>query len=193
MDITLKGLAKNFRKQDVIRVGKLLRDRKIPVTWYLLVGAPGETAETLRETFDTVNATASPWDIINIGVGIRVYDGSPIAEEMKRRNPGCTSDNFLHPVHFEPEALSLEQVKRLTKREALRHPNYFMYDEDENTPIPILMLGALLLKTFAPRQPIWRFHIIIRKLQQILGIGLLKRTLWEAKVRRFSGVSPPQM
>jgi radical SAM superfamily enzyme YgiQ (UPF0313 family) len=177
-DVTLKGLGKSFTKKDILRAGKLLDERNIPVTWYLLVGAPGETRETLQETFDTVSRAASRWDLINIGVGLRVYKGAPIAENIKLRVPDCTRDNFLHPFHFEPESLSLEAVKKLTKKMALRHPNYFMYDEDEKTPPFVLMIGALLLKLFAPRQPIWRLHIIIRKIQSFLGVGFIKRILF---------------
>lgn len=183
-DVTLKGLGKSFTKQDILRAGKLLDERKIPVTWYLLVGAPGETSETLQETFDTINKAAARWDLINIGVGIRVYKGAPIAEEMKVMEPDCTNDNFLHPVHFNPKALSLERVKFITKETALRHPNYFMYDEDEKTPPFVLMIGASLLKLFAPRQPIWRLHIILRKIQNLFGIAFLKRTLFELRNKK---------
>jgi hypothetical protein len=177
-DITLEGLGKSFRKEDILRAGRLLRDKGIPTTWYLLVGAPGETHETLHETFDTVNKAASKWDLINIGVGVRVYNGAPIAEQMKNENPDCTKDNFLSPVHSEPEDISLEEVKAITKEVALKHPNYFMYDEDEDTPVFILMIGATLLKLLAPRQPIWRLHIIIRKIQKFLGIGFVKRIVY---------------
>ena len=115
-DITLKGLGKNFTKKDILKAGKLLNDRGIPVTWYLLVGAPGETRETLKETFETINKAASKWDLINIGVGVRVYNGAPMADQMRIKEPGCTHDNFLKPVHYSPDALSLEEVKGLTKR-----------------------------------------------------------------------------
>jgi radical SAM superfamily enzyme YgiQ (UPF0313 family) len=182
-NITLKGLGKSFRKKDVLQAGKLLQERRIPSTWYLLVGAPGETYDTLQETFATVNKAASNWDLINIGVGIRVYEGAPIAELMKRKDPACTNDNFLHPVHFKPEALSLEDIKIITKKTALRHPNYFMYDEDENTPLFLLMLGASFLRLFAPRKPIWKLHIIIRKLQNFSGIGFIKRLFFDYKHR----------
>jgi radical SAM superfamily enzyme YgiQ (UPF0313 family) len=182
-NITLKGLGKSFRKKDVLQAGKLLQERKIPTTWYLLVGAPGETYETLQETFATVNKAASKWDLINIGVGIRVYKGAPIAEQMKAEDPNCTYDNFLHPVHFKPNGLSLKEVKIITKRTALRHPNYFMYDEDENTPTFLLMIGASLLKLFAPMQPLWKLHIIIRKLQNFSGIGFIKKLFFDYKHR----------
>jgi len=179
----LRSLGKNFNKEDVLRAGRLLQEKNIPVTWYLLVGAPGETRETLRETFDTVNKAASKWDLINVGVGVRVYRGAPMARDMLAENPHCTADNFLRPVHCKPGALSLEQVKLLTKQEALKHPNYFMYDEDENTPELVLRMGVALLKLFAPNQPLFRLHILLRTIQKCLGIGLVKRKLFAWRYR----------
>jgi hypothetical protein len=136
-----------------------------------------------NETFDTMNKAASKWDLINVGIGIRVYKGAPIAKDMERQNPLYSYGNFLRPVHYEPEAISLQQVKVFTKKVALQHPNYFMYDEDEDTPALLLMLAASALKRFAPRQPIWRLHILLRKIQNFLGIGFLKRTVYSLKHR----------
>ncbi|MFV9644543.1 MAG: B12-binding domain-containing radical SAM protein [Desulfobacterales bacterium] len=188
-DAMLKSLGKNFRKKDILQAGRILHKRGIPITWYLLVGAPGETKQTLNETFETINSAASKWDLINVGVGIRVYNGSPIAKHMLRENPLCTKDNFLHPVYYSPQALSLEEVKTITKRTALRHSNYFMYDEDENTPSMVLMIGTALLRLFAPKQPIWKLHILLRSVQKMIGINWFKSILFERK-NRSAGTTP---
>ena len=112
-DTTLKGLAKNYMKKDIIRAGELLQQRKIPVEWFLLLGAPSETRETLEETFYTITKAAAKWDLIVISIGVRVYKGSPISEKMKEEDPNCTKDNFLHPVCSEPEGISLNPSSTL--------------------------------------------------------------------------------
>jgi hypothetical protein len=179
-DRTLGSLGKNYTKEAVVRAGRLLRERSIPVTWYLLVGAPLETEETLGETFSAIDGVASPWDLVNVGVGVRVYKGSPLADECV---PG-SRDGFLRPAHVEPDSLSLDAVKLLTKRAALGRCNYFMYDEDENTPELVLMAVAWLFKRLAPRQPIWRSFIALRTLQRWLGINLLRRVMFERRERK---------
>ncbi len=180
-DATLEGLGKNYTAREVVRAGALLRARKIPVTWYLLLGGPNETAETLRETFDTVNRAADPWDLINIGVGLRVYNGALVADELRRRNPACTSDNFLTPVHYEPAALSLDEVKRIVKTEALRRPNFFMYDEDEDMPAFAVRCGMTLLRILKIRHPFFRLYILMRKTQAWLGIARLKQMAYASR------------
>jgi radical SAM superfamily enzyme YgiQ (UPF0313 family) len=188
-DAMLRSLGKHYSTDDIVRAAQILQERNIAIAWYLLVGAPGETEETLKETFDTISRAASSWDLINIGVGIRVYQGSPLADRMLREDPSCTDDNFLHPVNYSPEGLDLEEVKRITKQRALSETNFFMYDEDESAPPLVLAFATSLLKLFAPRQPIWRFVIIQRTLQKYLGILPLKR-LWHRHRSARAAVSP---
>jgi radical SAM superfamily enzyme YgiQ (UPF0313 family) len=183
-DVTLKGLGKNFTKKDILKAARLLQERGISITWYLLLGAPGETLATLQETFDMVNRAASKWDIVNMGVGVRVYNGAPMAEVMKAENPQCSPDNFLHPIPFEPRDIRLDTIKVITKHEALRRPNYYMYDEDENIPLFVTRIGATLMKWFAPRQPIWKLLLVIKKIQNLIGISFLKRLLFSLKHRK---------
>ena len=174
----LKSLCKNFSKEKVLRAGRLLRERGIAVTWYLLAGGPGETEETLQETFETIDRAAGKWDLVNIGVGLRVYDGSPIARRLKTADPNCTTDNFLRPVAYVPKDLDIQTLKFFVKRHALRRTNYFMYDEDEKTPLFVMRIGTLIFRLFAPRQPIWRWFIIIRNIQKMLGIAKLKQMIF---------------
>lgn len=194
-DATLRGLGKHFRKEDVLRTADLLHDHDIPVMWYLLVGGPGETEETLRETFDTINRAASRWDLVNVGIGLRVYKGAPIAKTLTKADPERAADGFLQPVSFRPEGIDMETLKALTKREALRHTNYFMYDEDETTPLAVQRMGAWFLRTFAPRQPVWRIFIIIRALQKYLGLDIANRLRlwWKSTSSTACGVSPPRV
>ena len=59
-----------------------------------------------------------------------------------------------------------------------------MYDEDEKTPLFAMILGTWLLRLFVPRQPIWRFFILVRKAQAWSGISLLRRAAFALSNRR---------
>jgi radical SAM superfamily enzyme YgiQ (UPF0313 family) len=184
-NVTLQTLGKNFDKKDVLRAGKLLRERDIPTSWYLLVGAPGETADTLNETFDTISTAVSPWDLVIIGVGIRIYHGAPLAEQMKLENPKITNDNFLHPVWYEPEKLNLDTIKIFTKQAFLRHSNFLMYDENSQYPAFLLKAIAVLMKFLAPNQPIWRSYILVRKFLRFIGVYFVVKVLFYFKHRKI--------
>jgi len=181
---TLQGLGKNFTPEDVLRTGKLLHKKRIPVSWYLLLGAPGETVETMKESIGTVCEAASPWDLVIIGIGIRAYKGAPISEQMIRDDPACTRDNFLHPVSYVPRGLRLDEIKLFAREASFRHTNILIYEQDMEYPEPLIRFGAFLLKIFAPRQPIWRLHLLLRYFMRYAGINAIKRSLFHLRYRR---------
>jgi hypothetical protein len=84
-------------------------------------------------------------------------------------------------VSLQPEKISLETVKMITKHYSFKYPNIFMYDEDETTPPVMLILGNFILRLFCPDQPIWRIFIVIRKLETLTGIRRIKEWLWAQK------------
>lgn len=188
--ITLQGLAKNFTKKDIFRASTLLHDKGISITWYLLLGAPGETRHTLEETFETITTVASPWDLICIGVGIRVYKGAPIARKVLQEHPCCTADNFLRPVHYEPENIALQEIKIITKQASFKYPNFFMYDEDERISLALLIFGHTILRMLRLKMPVWKLFIFRRKIDTILGLRTLKKWLWQERLREWNKTNP---
>ncbi len=171
---TLLNLGKNFQKEDVLKAGKLLQQAKIPTSWFLLLGAPGETEDTLQETFETIAEAASPWDLVVIGVGIRVYKGAPLAMKLQQTNRDRIKDNFLYPVHFEPMALDILTIKKIAKRAYHRHPNFLIYNDKSQYPQVILEATSVVFKLFFPHQPIWRVYIFVRKIFKTLRLGGMK-------------------
>ncbi len=168
---TLRSLGKNFNKEDVLKAGKLLHQENIPTSWFLLLGAPGETEDTLHETLETIANAASPWDLVVIGIGIRVYKGAPLAKKLQQTNRDGINDNFLHPVHFEPKALDIQTIKKITKRAYHRYPNFLIYNDKSQFPEVILKAASVILKLFFPQQPIWRVYIFVRKILKTLGVN----------------------
>ena len=62
-EITLAGLGKSYGKDAIRRTARLLRSRGVAVHWFLLVGGPGETTQTLHETLDSIDELADAWDL----------------------------------------------------------------------------------------------------------------------------------
>ena len=105
-----------------------------------------------------------------IGVGIRVYKGAPIAKTLQQTNRDGINDNFLSPVHFEPKAIDIQTIKKITKRAYRRYPNFLIYNDKSQYPEMILKVVSVVLKIFFPKQPIWRVYIFVRKILKKLGV-----------------------
>ena len=164
-DPMLRSLGKNFTVADIIRARQALRGAGIPVMWFLLLGAPGETRETIAETFRTVDRVAGPFDLVNIGVGIRVYKGAPIAGLWLQNHPGAP-ENFLEPLSYAPPGLGIDEIRELAAAATAIRPRYFMYGAGAHIPLPV----RLVVRTLFPRQPIWRFYILSRVLAKYTGL-----------------------
>ena len=179
-DSILKSLNKDFKCTDIINSSNLFKKKKIPVTWFILLGAPEETRETVIETLSTVCKVASKWDLIFVSTGVRIYNGSPIAEELMKQNIKA-NDNFLRPVKIEPENISLKDIHTIAKHFSFRYPNLYLYEKENITPGWILIIGTYLLKLFHSRQPAWRLLLLIKRVEWLSGIVLIKRSVFELR------------
>jgi radical SAM superfamily enzyme YgiQ (UPF0313 family) len=166
----LKSLAKNFTVDDIKAAARIIRTTRIPVMWYLIIGAPGETVETIRETFSGIARIASPLDFVNIAVGIRVYNGAPIAETWAAEHHGAPADNFFAPVAYQPGRLTPKKLKAIASLATALHHNFFMFDDKANVLLPI----RLILSTFFPGQPLWRGYVVMRLFEKYSGVFLVR-------------------
>src|SRR5664279_1976238 len=184
-DSILKSLSKDFKRSDVINTANLLKKKKIPVTWFIMLGALAETRETVLETLNAMARLASKWDLVFVSTGVRVYNGSPLAQEISKHDINCTSDNFLRPVKIEPEKIGLADIHSIAKRYSFRFPNFYFYEKEHIIPGWILIIGNFLLKAFHSRQPVWRLLILLKRIEWVLGIGFVKRGVFELKMSLF--------
>jgi radical SAM superfamily enzyme YgiQ (UPF0313 family) len=183
-DVTLAGLGKNYTKQDVLRAGSLLHGKGISITWFLLFGAPGETRATVEETLETITSAAASDDLICVSVGVRAYRGTTIAKQMEKRNPEVGADGFLRPVDYEPDGISLDEIKYLVKRAWFSHPNLLIAPDDEVLSLASQVWVVRLLRLLGSRQPSWKLYIHTRRLFKRLGLMRLQRFGWERKQGR---------
>jgi hypothetical protein len=177
----LESLSKDFNIADIVKTANLLKKKRIPATWFIMLGAPVETRETVLRTLKTIRSMISKWDLVFVSSGVRVYNGSSFAKEMIKQDIHCTSDNFFRPVKIEPEKISTEAIHTIAKRFSFRCPNFYLYEKEHIIPGWILKTGNFLLKMFHSRYPVWRLLILLKKIELILGITLIKRGLYELK------------
>jgi len=107
-DYMLARLGKSFRSEDLIRTAKLCRQHGITFMYDLLLGGPGETKETVRESIELMRQIEA--DCVGLAMGMRIYEGTAAAEMVRAEgeiatNPnlyGAKEDNphFLKPVFY---------------------------------------------------------------------------------------------
>jgi len=104
----LKNLGRDFGKDEIRNTARLCRRYGITFMFDLLLGGPGETPETVRETIDLMRETEP--DRVGVMVGVRIYAGtglgntvlkeSPIEENRNLQGKVRGNSDFFEPVFY---------------------------------------------------------------------------------------------
>lgn len=136
-DKMLRILKRTFTKADVGRAVETSRRHGLRYIIELLFGAPGETAETVKETIDYMREIDA--ERVSVTAGLRVFPGTELerivrAEGIHRDNPnlfGAIEDNddLLKPLFYLPTTIAdkpLEYIDELTRGD----PRFFGVNTD---------------------------------------------------------------
>ncbi|MGQ9456471.1 MAG: B12-binding domain-containing radical SAM protein [Armatimonadota bacterium] len=104
----LSNLGREHTPEDIEQVALLCKEHGITFMFDLLMGAPGETFETIKYTIEFIRKLEP--DCVGIAVGVRVYEGTCMAGLVKALSNartesgvyGSVEDNlqFLKPVFY---------------------------------------------------------------------------------------------
>ena len=74
----LRNLGRDFAPDDISNAVRLCQEMGMAVMLDLLLGAPGETEESITHTIELMQR-AEP-DLVGVALGVRVYPGTPLAK-----------------------------------------------------------------------------------------------------------------
>jgi radical SAM superfamily enzyme YgiQ (UPF0313 family) len=167
-DSVLQKLRKSFTTQDVYNAAAVIRRRKLPCIWIFLLGGPGETEETIEETFSFAEQSIRRKDAVFFNIGVRIYPGTEL--ETIARNEGvltASPEEMLAPVFYLPPGLDPERLFYRTTEFIRTHMNVIDSTSLELTFLPDLhKLGHSL----GMKPPLWRHTAAIRRLLKYTGV-----------------------
>jgi len=94
----LRTYGVGFNKDDVERATEVLKDKAIETYWFLGFGAPGESKETVDETFAFIDRVKP--DRVGMLSRTRVYKQAPLGEHYIREGLAAPEDHLLEPVYY---------------------------------------------------------------------------------------------
>jgi len=95
----LKNYRKGFTQAQVARVASWLKKYKLPFMFTVIVGGPGESQETFRETVRFLESIDSP-DMIFFNLGVDVYRGTKMLEVAKAEGQLPENPDFMRGVGY---------------------------------------------------------------------------------------------
>lgn len=118
----LRRMNKRFRRNDVAEVCRLLKKYRIKQMGFLMLGAPGETRESVKESL--AFADSLELDALKVSVGIRIYPGTALAEEALKDGIIAPGDTLLEPRFYITPGLDEEWIRQTVTQYAATRPNW---------------------------------------------------------------------
>ena len=151
----LARLGKNFSPDDVRQASRLAREAGLEVCHSLSLGAPGETEETLEETFRLMEEI-SPTAVIAM-VGLRIFPGTGLASQAQAEGLISAGIDFLDPLFYLSPAVKDRAVEIVRRRAAL-HPNWILPGLSINVSLRL----QSKLRKIGVKGPLWEHMKVMR-------------------------------
>lgn len=169
-DPVLQGLRKGFTSREVHHTAAVVGRHRIPCAWIFLLGGPGETQETVRETLEFARKHIRPQDVAFFNAGIRIYPGTEL-ESLARIQGVLTrpAAEMLAPVFYLSPELDAGWLDQELKNAMKSQMNFINMAAMGHSLLPIIHRVS---HKIGLQPPLWRHTGIIRRGLRLAGIDM---------------------
>jgi radical SAM superfamily enzyme YgiQ (UPF0313 family) len=149
-DAMLVNMGKNFSTNDLRKASDICRQSDMPFCHSLLLGGPGETMETAKQTFNAIQDMA-PTAVICM-VGIRIFPGTKLYHLSIEEGVIDPDQDFLEPAFYISPAVENE-ILPFVENFSKENPTWIF------PGLNINMSGELQkkLRRFGIKGPLWEY------------------------------------
>jgi radical SAM superfamily enzyme YgiQ (UPF0313 family) len=147
--VMLKNLRKSFTVGDLRMASRLCKEMGVDFAHYMLFGGPGETRETMLESFALMDEL-EPTAVITM-TGIRIYPNTALRQTSIDEGIIQESTSLLDPVFYISPAIR-DSFAELITSEAMKRKNWIVPGLEVNASSA--MLEAIRL--FKVKGPLWK-------------------------------------
>lgn len=130
-DSILKNLRKNFTQKHLIETVALFKKHELRTFWFLILGGPGESEETVRETLDFCVNRIDPRDVIHLTIGFRVFAQTELKEMMLRDKLLERDHDFLAPTFYISPLIEPMKILEMVHKASAKSKNIITYFDME--------------------------------------------------------------
>jgi radical SAM superfamily enzyme YgiQ (UPF0313 family) len=145
----LGSLRKPFTVNDIRRASQACKEAGIDYCHSLILGGPGETQETIRETFSLMDET-NPRAVIAM-TGVRIYPGTELERIAIEQGRHAAGESLLEPRFYFPDMGASALLKCVYEETAGRKNWFFPGKRDWSSAVGFKILNFLYRKG-----PLWR-------------------------------------
>ncbi|MBP7735851.1 MAG: radical SAM protein [Spirochaetes bacterium] len=157
----LAGLGKNFTLADLQNTARIIRDADMPTMWFFIFGGPGETENTIAESFDFIDSFIRPRDMVHMTCGMRIYPGTGLHRRAIEDGIIGPDDDLAPTRFYVSPAIGKERLFDIVKTASMSRPN--CVPVMESSPPPEMMREAMKMREEgALAEPMFRTLLRLR-------------------------------
>jgi len=172
----IRNYRKGFTADDVVRAAEAINKTRFTPLWYFMIGGPGETNDTLKETLDFTlkylnleQGTAC--HNCNYFLGVRVYPGTGLWNMAMEECLVNESSDPLEQCWYVSQEMDLDlAIKQMTDAAAICPAIYLGFDERF---LMLSKVGSFLGNLLRLPKPYWRHLWGINQLLLKTGIRFM--------------------
>jgi pyruvate-formate lyase-activating enzyme len=165
-DAVLEKLQKGFTAAKVRDVAERVERHGIKTLWIFLVGGPGETEGTIKETLDFAAWRLRRGDAVYLTVGLRIYPGTTLHRIAIDEGVVAANATLLNPTFYFSDRVRFDDTVARLKRFAAQHPRFMFSADSRSVVLPYLTRAASVLHL--PR-PHWQYMGLFQRVARAVG------------------------
>jgi radical SAM superfamily enzyme YgiQ (UPF0313 family) len=169
-DPVLHGLRKGFTAREVHWAADIVRGHKLPCLWIFMLGGPGETQDTVKETLRFAENKIRKQDAVFFNIGVRIYPGTELEEIARRQGLlYLPASRMLSPVYYVSPEVDADWIAGQVKISMSGHMNFM---DSGSLSFPYLPRISSFGYRLGLNAPFWRYTRHIRRSLRMLGMDV---------------------
>jgi radical SAM superfamily enzyme YgiQ (UPF0313 family) len=140
-ELLIKNFRKNFTKNKLIECAEIIRNNDMPTMWFFMIGAPGETEDTILETFEFIDKYIYEEDMVHITEGIRIIPNTELYDIAIKEGVISKEMNVIEPMFYVSPSIGEENLTKVLEREIGKRNN--VMNSINTAPSPQLMKATI--------------------------------------------------
>ncbi len=161
----LSSMRKGFTLDTLKRCADLLQKYDLPTMWFFIFGSPGETEETVRETFTFIDKFINRKDLVHVSEGIRIFPHTGLYDVAVKEGIISKDNSLFEPAFYVSPTIEKNLLSGLLKEMIAKRTN--VVHAMDSTPDPELLKRALdIRRKQGMTEPVFRILLKLKQMPQ---------------------------
>lgn len=167
-DRVLAALGKNYSAAHLELAARAVEGQELPCMWIFMLGAPGETKETVERSLDFASRRVRPSDAVFFNAGVRLYPGTALEAAARREGTLIKpAAEMLDPVFYVSPGVEKDWLLKTLAAATRKNLNFI---DSASLELPFLSGLYGLAHLAGIKQPLWKHTRLIRRGLRGLGV-----------------------